>query len=183
MSGPAPGRAYAPGAHLIEAYGAGENLDEMSRRLGGHLTFNWINWTWARMHQKTGRSRTYAYHFRRAPPIPVDLDLAENRADRFGAFHMAEIPYVFGNLHVRYWPWSEADRHLSETMMTYWVNFATHGDPNGTGVPHWPVFDPDAASVQLISHDIVSGDLPERKLFDLIDACMQRIRQRAATTP
>ena len=177
-------RTPAPdeGAILFEAYGAGRDLDEMSRRLGGHLTFNWINWTWARMHQKTGRSRTYAYHFRQVPPIPADFDLAENRTERFGAFHMAEIPYVFGNLHVRNWPWSEADRHLSETMMTYWINFATHGDPNGAGVPLWQAFDPQTPSVQLIGHETVSGELPERKLFDLIDGCMQRIRQKATAT-
>ena len=170
------------GAILFEAYGAGRDLDEMSRRLGGHLTFNWINWTWAWMHQKTGRSRTYAYHFRQVPPIPANFDLAENRSERFGAFHMAEIPYVFGNLHVRNWPWSEADRHLSETMMTYWINFATHGDPNGAGVPLWQAFDPQTPSVQLIGHETVSGELPERKLFDLIDGCMQRIRQKATAT-
>jgi para-nitrobenzyl esterase len=26
-------------------------------------------------------------------------------------------------------------------MMAYWVNFATAGDPNGEGLPHWPAFD------------------------------------------
>ena len=167
------------GLTLFEAYGAGENLDEMSRRLGGHLTFNWINWTWARMHQRTARSSTFTYHFRHVPPIPRGLNLAENQSGRFGAFHMAELPYVFGNLDVRDWPWTEADRRLAETMMTYWINFAANGDPNGAGVPEWPAFDLCTPSVQLIGHEIAVGDLPERKMFDLIDVCMQSARNRA----
>jgi para-nitrobenzyl esterase len=166
------------GISLFEAYGAGENLDEMSRRLGGHLTFNWINWTWARMHQRTGRSSTFTYHFRHVPPIPHGLNLAENRSERFGAFHMAELPYVFGNLDVRDWPWTEADQHLAETMMAYWINFAANGDPNGAGVPVWPAFDPSTPSVQLIGREIVVGELPDRKIFNLIDACMQSARDR-----
>jgi para-nitrobenzyl esterase len=40
-------------------------------------------------------------------------------------------------------PPSNADRALAETMMAYWVNFATHGDPNGAGLPHWPAYGDD----------------------------------------
>ena len=170
------------GLVLFEAYGAGRDLDEMSRRLGGHLTFNWINWTWARMNQQTSRAPTFAYHFRHAPPIPEGADLAENRAARFGAFHTAEIGYIFGTLDARNWPWTEADRHLSETIRSYWINFARNGDPNGAGLPAWPTFDPERPTVQLIAQETVSGELPERNLFDLIDTCMQRVRARAAST-
>jgi len=38
-------------------------------------------------------------------------------------------------------PPSDTDRALSETIMSYWVNFATRGDPNGSGLPHWPTYD------------------------------------------
>ena len=170
------------GLVLFEAYGAGRDLDEMSRRLGGHLTFNWINWTWARMNQRTSRAPTFAYHFRHAPPTPEGADIAENRADRFGAFHTAEIHYIFGTLHSRNWPWTDADRNLCETMRSYWINFARNGDPNGAGLPAWPTFNPDLPTVQLLGPQTVSGELPDRQLFDLIDACMQRVRARAAAS-
>ncbi|WP_084600997.1 carboxylesterase/lipase family protein [Novosphingobium acidiphilum] len=55
----------------------------------------------------------------------------------FGAYHGAEIPYVFGT-GAAWLPAEAADRALSDTMMRYWVNFARGGDPNGPGLPHWP---------------------------------------------
>ena len=40
-------------------------------------------------------------------------------------------------------PWTPDDYKLSEQMQSYWINFATKGDPNGTGLPVWPSFNKD----------------------------------------
>ena len=83
---------------------------------------------------KTSRTPAYGYYFDHAIPWPDK--------PQFGAFHTSEVPYVFGTLDKLQRPWTDADRKLSATMMTYWTNFAATGDPNGAGVPTWPTFTP-----------------------------------------
>jgi len=81
---------------------------------------------------KASQTPAYGYYFDHAIPWP--------EKPQFGAFHTSEVPYVFGTLDKLKRPWTEVDRRLSATMMTYWANFATTGDPNGSGVPAWPAF-------------------------------------------
>ncbi len=49
--------------------------------------------------------------------------------DSLGAYHSAEIPFVF----------DLAQAPLAETMSDYWVTFAKTGDPNGDDRPRWSV--------------------------------------------
>ncbi len=96
-------------------------------------------WQWLRLHQSSTRAPVYGYHFNYTSPYtPI-------------ASHVTEIPFVFGTLTSQRvigstTPPAEADRALSETIMSYWVNFATSGDPNGPGLPSWPAYD---------AHDVV----------------------------
>ncbi len=96
------------------------------------LLIGWGVRSWARAAIATGKSKVYSYYFTRVPPGP-DSPL-------YGAYHSAEIAYVFGNLRPPR-PWQEADCALSDAMMSYWINFATCGDPNGGGLARWPAYD------------------------------------------
>ena len=49
--------------------------------------------------------------------------------------------------------WTDVDKKLADTMSTYWVNFAASGNPNGKGLPEWPVY-----SVKKGEQNIVLGD-------------------------
>jgi para-nitrobenzyl esterase len=58
-----------------------------------------------------------------------------------GAFHTAEIPFVFGNaLGV---PIPPAGIPLKNAVQGYWSSFARTGSPNGAEGPSWPRYDTD----------------------------------------
>jgi para-nitrobenzyl esterase len=99
-------------------------------------SFGWEMRTWARMMGSVS-SPAYWYFFSRVPPSP--------EGDHNGAFHAGEIIYVFDNLGKSPYPYAnrgytDVDRQLSNTMASYWVNFATTGNPNGKGLPEWPAY-------------------------------------------
>ena len=91
--------------------------------------------TWARA-TATGRARAYLYFFNHPPPNPQSKVL--------GAYHAAEIVYVFNNLKQVNRPFEEVDYQLADVMSSYWVNFATTGDPNRKGLPKWTPYDREA---------------------------------------
>ena len=95
---------------------------------------------------RSARTPAYGYYFDHAIPWP--------ERPEFKAFHTSEVPYVFGTLDKLKRPWTEVDRRLSATMMSYWTNFATTGDPNGPGVPRWPAFSPEQPTLLRIGDRI-----------------------------
>ena len=144
-----------------------------SAKANGDRVFVWQNWTWAHLHSAGDRNPTYYYHFSRVPPVPEDADFAERSP---GAFHSAEIPYVFRHLDVRDWPWSAHDRELSAAMSAHWVSFARTGDPNGDGAPDWPRFDADAPAAMHFGDALGMGEVPRPRELAFWDRYFERRR-------
>jgi para-nitrobenzyl esterase len=92
-------------------------------------------WDWIESQGKTGKQPIYRYRFDMAP-------FSKNpNAPRMGAYHSAEIEYVFGQLDSKTdVTWRDSDRQVSEMMQKYWSNFAKNGNPNGPGLPNWPPY-------------------------------------------
>lgn len=129
------------------------SADAAARRATGDRTFTWQNWLWASMQARTGRAKAYYYFFSRSPPRPIRPG-GGDLSRPLGAFHTAEIPYVFHHLQAREWPWEDADRRLADVLSSYWANFAASGNPNSAGLPPWPSAEPDARRVLAIGDAI-----------------------------
>ena len=120
-------------------------------------------WDWIDAAGKTGKQPIYRYRFDMAP-------FSKNpNAPRMGAYHSAEIEYVFGQLDSKTdVTWSDDDRHVSEIMQKFWSNFAKNGNPNGPGLPNWPPYTAaDGWPVMFLTADPAAkkDDLRDRYLF------------------
>jgi para-nitrobenzyl esterase len=129
----------------------------------------------ASLHATAGH-RAYVYAFNREIPGSGKKAL--------GAFHSLEIPYVFGALRDAAWNWlpfEPVDSRLSEIVQGYWTNFATTGNPNGTGVPRWAEFDSREQSAMAFSQ---SGavELKRHSRPVYCDVDVNHLRQRLNST-
>jgi para-nitrobenzyl esterase len=90
-------------------------------------------WEWIQEQQATGEAPVYRYHFEQAPPMKPGHPTR-------GAYHSSEIEYVFETLASKDYPWRPEDWKLSDTISSYWTNFAKSGNPNGGDLAKWPQY-------------------------------------------
>jgi para-nitrobenzyl esterase len=130
-------RYGANAAAILKLYPAADDAQAVrsAADLSGDEFIAFSTWRWMEAQARTGKQPIYRYRFDLAPPPDT------NHPQEGVAYHSAEIAYVFGALDLLHgYAWRPEDHALSEQMQQYWTNFAKAGDPNGAGLPTWPVY-------------------------------------------
>ena len=139
-------KRFGPAADsLLKVYAPATDAEaiEVAAALASDTFIGYATWKWIQVHAATTKVPVYRFSFDRKIPIAPDTKVngvVATSAD-IGARHAGEIEYVFGQLDtVQKVVWQKEDRTLSDQMMQYWSNFARTGNPNGKGLPTWPVY-------------------------------------------
>jgi para-nitrobenzyl esterase len=128
---------------------------------------NWNMRQWAASQNKRGK-KAYAYFFTRVPRT------ADGKPSPRGSSHTVEIQYVFNN------PtglnWDETDRKIADAMSSYWVNFASKGDPNGPGLPAWSVYKDHASGRVMVFGETIGVEAaPPASKLTFYDTALARL--------
>jgi para-nitrobenzyl esterase len=103
----------------------------------------------------------YAYVYAWRTPV---LD------DRPGPFHACEIAFTFDNAEIcdHYSGGSPQAFALSKQISRAWVNFARTGNPNHSGLPHWPAYSTSTCATMYFDNSCEVRNDPEGKGLRLI---------------
>lgn len=135
------------------------------------------DWVWAEPARMAARatlakgSPAYIFQFGYVPA-------AAQQRSPYGAGHGSDISFVFNTLKARWGSQGEPtteEKKLADTMCAYWANFAKTGNPNGEGLPNWPVYNSQSNDMLDIEMDgkIVPKPDPRKARLDVIEKAVK----------
>lgn len=136
------------------------------------------DWVWG----EPGRMTARAFVDKRAPAYMYQfgyVPAAARARAPYGAGHGSEVSFVFNTLNARWGAPAEAtpdEKELARIMNTYWTNFAKTGNPNGQGVPVWPLYETQKEQILDIDLDgkpVVKSD-PRKARFNVVEEAFKQ---------
>jgi para-nitrobenzyl esterase len=149
----------------------------------GNKTFNEVitkfntDWVWGEPARMAARatlakgSPAYVFQFGYVPVV------AQQRSP-YGAGHGSDISFAFNTLNARWGSTAEptdAEKELARVMCAYWANFAKTSNPNGEGLPKWPLYNnqnQDMLDIEIDGKIIAKPD-PRKARFDVVENAMK----------
>jgi para-nitrobenzyl esterase len=165
---------YGPAADaILKAYPHATPAEafKSSKDIFRETAFAWPTWAWAGLERGCGTNHAFVYYFDHQTTFSPE-----------GASHAAELGYVFHNLGRFFGAPNSDDVALSDLMNSYWINFATAGDPNGPGLPAWPAFDGREMVEKFSGSSSAAEPLPNREKIEAFDAYYAWRRDQARRT-
>jgi carboxylesterase type B len=122
----------------------------------------------ARAHAKQGKAPAYLYNF--------TLDFPSYQHGK-PAWHCADIPFFFHNTDkVEICNMPGVSDRLEENIFRAVINFADNGDPNHSGLPHWPAVTPEVEPTMLFDADCTVRENYDDDLLALIEEILPPVK-------
>lgn len=166
---------------LLEVYkvNTDEEVAQVATDFAGDQFIVYGTWRWSDLHNQTSTSPVYRYLYARPRPnmraemgnaiaglaggvIKGEEAKKQQMPQAKGAVHSAEIEYALGNLSTnKVYDWQAEDYKVSAIMQAYFANFIKSANPNGLGVPTWPVIKKGEAA-EIMHIDTVTQTVTEK---------------------
>lgn len=141
--------------------------------------FAWPSFAWANLQSQKGKSKVYVYYFDQMQ----HFNWAGPKLKTRGAGHGYDLGYIF-------YPYfggkgmTEGEQSLAKEMRQYWIKFAKTGNPNGDGLPEWPLYNRDRKTVMHFKDnktDLI--DVPNREKLEFWEDYYQWKRDNWKSRP
>lgn len=158
---------------LLEVYPANTETEayfsvaEMNR----DVMFAWGTYAWANLQSKTGKSNVYMYYF------DQDSEQTIFRSPRGGANHVAEMPFVYGYTFSPK-PFTPLEKHMSDIISKYWINFTKTGNPNSAGLPYWTEYQQGQPTVMIMKNGLHLDNVQNQKQMETLEQFFNSQRQK-----
>jgi len=140
------------------------------RDINRDIGFGWPAYAWATLQKQTGKSPVYVAYLAQKSDTTVYA-----KGNRRGAAHADDMMYLKGAFDDKADKYPQ-EKKVGDLMQQYWVNFAkTCGNPNGSGLPQWPVFEDGQTTVMQFNNGASLITIPNQERIKFIDSFMKYV--------